>query len=140
MPEIDWRVSAPTLPLVTDRDATTPASLDDAVDWLRKNFDPEAARGVSAVYALELTGAGGGELAARVDDGRLELARESAPEAGLRLRLELEDFCAILDGRANPDLLLMQDRIGWTGEISLALKMRRLFRGQSHEPRRRPGA
>ena len=123
-----------------DRDATTLVSLDDAVDWLRKNFDPEAARGVRTVYALELTGAGGGELAARVDDGLLELARGNAPEAELRLRLELGDFCAILAGRANPEILLMQDRIGWTGEISLALKMRRLFRGQNHEPRRRPGA
>jgi hypothetical protein len=125
---------------VPDRDTTTPVSLEDAVDWLRKNFDPEAARGVQAVYALELTGAGGGELAARVDDGCLELVRGGAPEAELRLRLELEDFCSILAGRANPDILLMQERIGWTGDISLALKMRRLFRGQNHEPRRRPGA
>ena len=125
---------------MTDRYPATPATLDDAVDWLRKNFDPEASRGLRAVYALELTGPGGGSLAARVDDGRLELVRDAAPDAELRLRLALEDFCAILAGRENPDILFMQERIGWSGEISLALKLRSLFRGQKHEPRLRDGA
>jgi hypothetical protein len=125
---------------VTDRDPSTATSLDAAVDWLRKNFDPEAARDVRVVYALELTGAGGGPITVRVNDGRLELGRDAAPRADLCLRLELEDFCAILAARANPDLLFMQERIGWSGEISLALKLRRLFRGQIQEPRRRDGA
>ena len=101
--------------------------------WLRKLFDAEAARGLQAVYALELTGAGGGELTVRVDDGRLELLPGSASTADLRLRLTAQDFLAILAGRANADLLFMQDRIGWSGDLSLALKMRRLFRGQPEE-------
>ena len=53
--------------------------------------------------------------------------------------LRFKDFCAILDGRANADLLFMRERIGWRGEIALALKLRRLFRGQPEEPRPRSG-
>lgn len=116
------------------QDAASPRSLDAAVDWLRKNFDADAARGVRAVYALELSGPGGGVITARVDDGRLEVVRGSAPAADLRLSLAADDFHAILAGRANADLLFMQERIGWSGELSLALKMRRLFRGQPEEP------
>jgi hypothetical protein len=122
-------------------DAASPTSLEGAVDWLRKNFDPEAARGVRAVYALELSGMAGGAITACIDDGRLEVRRGSAPRADLRLSLSAADFYAILAGRANADLLFLRERIGWSGDLSLALKMRRLFRGQPEEPRPvRPGA
>jgi hypothetical protein len=120
---------------VPRHDAASPGSLDGAVDWLRKNFDAEAAGGVRAVYALELSGAGGGTLTARVDDGRLEVRRGRPQRADLRLSLSADDFHAILAGRANADLLFMQERIGWSGDLSLALKLRRLFRGQPEEPR-----
>jgi len=86
---------------------TGPRSLDDSLDWLRRHFDDDAARGADAVYQLELSGPGGGS------------------------------FFAILDGRANPDLLLMEDRIEVKGDLSLALKLRRLFRPGEREPRPR---
>lgn len=124
-----------------DRDHNVPTCLEDALDWLRKNFDAEAARGFRAAYAFELTGARGGELTARVDDGRLELLAGCTAQPDLHLRLAAADFYGILAGRANPDLLFMRERIAWRGELSLALKLRRLFRGQPEEARvRRPGA
>ena len=37
-----------------------PGCLDDALDWLRKHFDPEAARELRVAYQYELGGPGGG--------------------------------------------------------------------------------
>ncbi len=122
---------------MADPDPSERCAVDEACDRLRKLFDAEAARDVRAVYELELTGPQGGTLAARIDDGRLDVAPGPAASPDLRLRLAAEDFLAILAGRSNADMLFMEDRIGWSGELSLALKMRRLFRGQPEERRTR---
>jgi predicted lipid carrier protein YhbT len=110
--------------------ATGPTSLDQALDWLRKHFDAEAARELRVVYRFELTGPGGGDLYARVEDGRLEAAAGSGGVADVRFRLTAQDFLAILGGRANADWLFMEDRIGVKGDLTLALRMRKLFRAQ----------
>ncbi|MDJ0853085.1 MAG: SCP2 sterol-binding domain-containing protein [Myxococcota bacterium] len=107
--------------------------VEEACDRLRKLFDADAAADVRVVYVIELAGAGGGELTARVDLGRLEVAPGAAQEVDLHLRFTIEDFFAVLSGQANVDMLFMEERIGWSGDLSLALKMRRLFRGQPEE-------
>jgi putative sterol carrier protein len=107
-----------------------PASLEEALDWLRKHFDPDAAGDLHVVYQYELSGLSGGALYARVDDGRLEVAAGSFEAADVRFRLAAADFFAILAGRANADMLFMEDRIEIEGDLFLALKMRRLFRSR----------
>jgi predicted lipid carrier protein YhbT len=110
--------------------ATGPTCLDQALDWLRKHFDAEAARDLRVVYRFELTGPGGADLYARIDDGRLEAAAGSGGAADVRFRLTAQDFLAILAGRANADWLFMEDRIEVEGDLSLALRMRKLFRAR----------
>lgn len=110
-----------------------PSSIQDVQDWLRKNFAAEAAGALHVLYEITLTGPGGGTLAVRVDDGRLELSQASMERPDLRLRFVATDFFDVLAARANADMLFMEDRVGWSGDLSLALKLRRLFRGQSEE-------
>ena len=104
--------------------------MDQALEWLRKHFDAEAARDLRVVYRFELTGPGGGNLYARIEAGRLELVAGPGGVADVRFRLTAQDFFAILAGRANADWLFMEDRIEVEGDLSLALRMRKLFRPQ----------
>ena len=104
-----------------------PGCLDDALDWLRKHFDPEAARELRVAYQYELGGPGGGAFYARIDAGRLEVARGELAAPDVHFRLAAADFFAVLGGSENADMLFMQDRIAVRGDLSLALKMRRLF-------------
>ena len=46
-----------------------PTCVDEAIDWLRKHFQPRAAEGLQAVFAIELSGADGGAILLRVRDG-----------------------------------------------------------------------
>jgi len=117
---------------------SAPASLDEALDWLRKRFDAEAAEGVRVVYEFALSGDAGGVLSARIDDGRLDARPLPASDAALRLELSADDFFAILAGRANADMLFMEERIVCKGDLSLALKLRRFFRGHAGERAARP--
>jgi len=110
--------------------ARAPETLDEALDWLRKHFDPEAGRGLSASFELDLSGPGGGELGLRLVDGVLHLApgRVAAPDA--RLRLAAADYFGILAGRENADLLYMAGRIEIEGDLRRVLKLRTLFRAE----------
>ena len=104
-----------------------PRSPAEALEWLRKRFDAEAASDCEASFAFELSGAGGGGLGVRVERGRLELSEGDLQPADVRFRLSAEDFYDVLAGRANPDMLFMEERLRIEGELGLALRFRRLF-------------
>ena len=106
-----------------------PHSLDAAIDWMRKRFDPASANGLAAVYEFTITGEGGGSIVMRVGAGRCELARGQEPRADVRFRVAAPDYLALLAGRENPDLLYMAGRLEIEGDLSLASKVRTLFRG-----------
>ncbi len=108
--------------------ASGPDSMDAALEWLRKHFDAEAARGVSAVYRIELSGPDGGSFGVAIRDGVLHLTRGEGPEPGVVLRLAAPDYFAVLAGRENADLLYMAGRLEIEGDLSLAMKLRTLFR------------
>ena len=107
-----------------------PSSLADAVEWLRKHFDAEAAADCEAIFAFELTGSDGGAIGIRVKNGSLELAEADLQPADLRFRLSAQDFFDVLAGRANADMLFMEERLQVEGELGLALRFRRLFGAQ----------
>jgi len=105
-----------------------PTTLDEAVDWLRKHFDAESARGVAAVYGLDLTGPAGGPLTLRVARGALDVVPGLGDDVEIRFRMSAGDYFAVLRGSENPDLLYMAGRIEIEGDHARALKIRTLFR------------
>jgi len=107
-----------------ERPNSTPAALE----WLRKHFSTESARDVRVGYRFELSGPGAAVIDVRIDDGRLGLGEGESAAADVVLRLAASDFFDILAGSANPDLLFMADRLEIDGDLSLALKLRTLFR------------
>ena len=71
---------------------------------------------------------GAGEIWMSVRDGRLETGEGQMPVADVTFELGHGDLLAVLGGASNPDLLFMDERIRVEGELSLALKLRKLFR------------
>lgn len=108
--------------------AAGPVTLDEAVEWLRKHFRPEAAEGLRVSYALDLGGPGGGVIHLAIAEGRVEVERTSEADADVRLRLPAADYLAVLGGRANADLLYMEGRLEIEGDLALATRLRTLFR------------
>jgi putative sterol carrier protein len=98
------------------------------VGWLHERFRPEAAAGMAAVIEIELTGPAGGRLSIQVEDGRLKtsLGGDAAPD--VRLVASTQDWSDVLDGRANAEMLVVEDRIRIEGNQGLAMKLRSLFR------------
>lgn len=108
-----------------------PTSIDAAMDWLRKSFQPDCASGVNVVYHFDLAGPDGGSLAVGVLDGRLEISRGRPEAPDVRMALSACDYFGVLAGRENADLLYMAGRLEIEGDLSLAMKLRTLFRADS---------
>lgn len=108
--------------------ARCPQSLDEAIDWLRAHFRPEAAEGLDACFQLHLTGADGGDFYVRVKHGSCEVARGVTEPVDTRLRIPARDYFDVLARRANADLLYMEGRLEIEGQVSLANRLRTLFR------------
>jgi len=108
--------------------AQAPAPHVELLARLRKAFRPEAAAGERVAYQIVLSGGSPGVLWVSVRDGRLEMGEGAMPAADVTFELSSEDFLGVLDGACNPDLLFMEERIRVDGELSLALKLRKLFR------------
>jgi len=108
--------------------ARDPDSIEAAVAWLRAHFRPERAGALSVVYQLELSGDGGGSIAICVDGGRARIQGGAAEAADVRLVLPARDYFGVLAGRENADLLYMAGRLRIEGDLSLAMKLRALFR------------
>lgn len=105
-----------------------PTCLDEAIEWLRKHFQPPVAQGLNADFAIDLSGEGGGSILLRVRDEALEVRAAAASQADVRLRLPSSDYFGILAGRENADLLYMAGKLEIEGDLSLAMKLRTLFR------------
>lgn len=104
-----------------------PSSLEQALEWLRKRFRPDAARDVHITYQIALEGADPGGLALQISDGVLEPMIGKIEGADVTFTLSEVDFYALLAGRENPDLLFMAERLRVDGELSRALLLRKLF-------------
>jgi predicted lipid carrier protein YhbT len=111
--------------------AVPPRTLDQAVDWLRVHFRPDAAQGLDACYQLHLSGRGGGEFYVRVKDGVCEVARGTTEPVDTRLRLPASDLFDLLARRANADLLVMEGRLEIEGDLARANRLRALFRAHA---------
>lgn len=111
--------SAPFSPPVRDH---------DVVARLRGAFRPEAAGGVRLATQIVLTGDPCHRVWIDVRDGRLEVGVGDRAHADVTFVLSSEDFCAVLEGRENPDLLFLGDRLAVEGDLQRALVLRKLFR------------
>ena len=76
-------------------------------------------------------GASGGRIRGRIAGGALDVGVGAAERPDLRLRAQDHDFFALLAGRENAEMLFMADRISIDGDLSLAVRIRTLFRARA---------
>jgi sterol carrier protein 2 len=106
----------------------SPAPPDAVAEWLRRHFQTDAARGVSAVIELDLTGPAGGTVCLQIENGRIKTSLGGDAAPNVRFVVDARDWSDVMAGRANAELLAMEGRIRIEGDLGLAMKMRALFR------------
>jgi putative sterol carrier protein len=103
-------------------------SVQEVFDKLPQAFVPEEARGFRAVVQFDLTGPGGGEWNATINDGQLSVSPGRAANPTLTLGATAADYLAIINGDLKAMSAFMTGRVKVKGDLNTALKMQKMFR------------
>jgi putative sterol carrier protein len=105
------------------------------IEELRKRFNAEAAKNLSATYLLQITGDGGGLWMVRIDSGNLELLpfennHKVSPDCSISV--SSEDLAMIISGKLSAMTAALSGILSVDGSLGLAMQLVPIFfEGQS---------
>ncbi len=103
------------------------SSLEEIFENVETGFNPEKAEGVNAVFQFNVTGEGGGQYWARIQNQQIEVERGEHASPDMIMTASAEDFLAVFNGELNPMMAFMQGKIKVKGEMALALKLQTIL-------------
>lgn len=102
-------------------------TVDELVKSYPDHFNPEKAQGMDAAVQLNLTGEGGGQYYAVVQDQTLNVEEGTHDAPDTTLTTSAENWLKVNNGEANPMQLMMQGDLKVEGSIPTATKFQGLF-------------
>jgi putative sterol carrier protein len=106
-----------------------PKSVDEVIALMPQTFVPEAAQGLKCVYQFNITGDGGKEFYADIDDGKLDVSEGKHDTPSVTITVEASDYLAMLTNPALGQQLFMSGKLRMEPlDMNLAMKMGQLFR------------
>jgi putative sterol carrier protein len=106
----------------------TPTSVDQVIAQMPQRFVADAAKGLKAVYQFNVTGDGGKEFYADIDDGKLDVAAGKHASPSVTITVAASDYFAMLANPALGQQLFMSGKLKMEPlDLNLAMKMGQLF-------------
>ena len=105
------------------------ASVQEYFDRLGERFIAEAAKGVNAVIAYDLSADGSGQFHFAIDDGQLGEVQKGLPEkkATITITMKGEHFLAMSNGDLDGAKAYMTRKMKVKGKIPMAQKMKKFL-------------
>ncbi len=100
------------------------------IEKLRKRFNPEAAKNISATYLLSVQGKDGGQWLTRITHGVLELIpKHDNPsiQPDCTISVAAEDLEMIISGRLSAMTAALSGLLTIEGELGLAMQLVPVF-------------
>jgi len=85
-------------------------------------------KGLHAALGLHLLGEGGGNWTVKIHDGSASVEEGVTDYWDCALSVHAEDYLALVSGRMTPYEAVARGRIGISGHLGLAAKLRSVFR------------
>ncbi len=105
-----------------------PTSVDQVIEQMPQRFQADAAKGLKAVYQFNVTGDGGKEFYADIDDGKLNVAVGKHDTPSVTITVAASDYLAMLANPALGQQLFMSGKLKMEPiDLNLAMKMGQLF-------------
>jgi putative sterol carrier protein len=98
-------------------------NVKETFDQLYKNFNPQAANGVDAVFQWEILGDGGGSWHMTVKDQTCQLAEGKHPKPNVSQTSSVQTFLALVNNELGGMQAFMSGKLKVRGNILLAQKI-----------------
>jgi len=99
-----------------------PTTIEQVMQWMPGAFLPAKAGNVSAAVQFNLTGEGGGTWAAKIENGKCEVAQGATEAPTATVTAVAADYLALVRGELNPMSAFMSGKLRVAGDMSLMMK------------------
>ena len=103
------------------------SSCQEYFDTLPKRFVADASKGVSAVFQFNLSGDGGGDWHAIVNDRSVEIVVGKHAEPSSTITASADNYVKIANGEMNGLRAVMTRKMSVGGNLVMARKMQQIF-------------
>lgn len=102
-------------------------TIDELFAHIPSQFKPDQWQNQDAVLQFNVTGEGGGNWTAVIQNGALSIEQGSAQNASMTMTCAAQDMLAIVNGELSAVSAFMQGRVKIEGDMSLAMKLQGLL-------------
>lgn len=106
---------------------TDTQSVADVMQEMQGKFKADKAAGMNETFQFDITGDGGGQWYAVINDGNAAFEEGTAEDPSVTITASDEDWIRIVNGQLNPQMAFMTGKIKVKGNIGLATKLGSLF-------------
>jgi putative sterol carrier protein len=106
---------------------TETQTVADVMQEMQTKFRPEKAAGINATFQFDITGDGGGQWNAVIEDGNATFNEGTADSPTVTITAADQDWIRIVNGQLNPQMAFMTGKIKVKGDLGLATKLGTLF-------------
>jgi putative sterol carrier protein len=113
-----------------ERDTTTMTDTQTVAGVMKEmegQFKADKAAGINATFQFDITGEGGGQWNAVIEDGQATFSEGVADSPTVTITATADDWVRIVNGQLNPQMAFMTGKIKVKGNIALATKLGSLF-------------
>ena len=106
---------------------TETQAVADVFKEMEGKFKADKAAGINATFQFDITGDGGGQWNAVIDNGEATFNEGAAANPTVTITAQDDDWVRIVNGQLNPQMAFMTGKIKVKGDLGLATKLGTLF-------------
>lgn len=103
------------------------AEVQEALKNLSNSTDMDKLKGMDATILFDISGKDAGVWTVDVHDGDVSIQEGEVGSPQVTVQATSEDLVALIKGDLNPMAAFMQGRLKVKGDLSIAMKMQKLF-------------
>ncbi|MCW2949653.1 MAG: Sterol-binding protein [Thermoleophilia bacterium] len=106
---------------------TDTQTIADVFKDMEGKFKADKAAGINATFQFDITGEGGSQYYAVIDNGQATFTPGTADSPTVTITALDEDWVRIVNGQLNPQMAFMTGKIKVKGDLGLATKLGTIF-------------